>query len=157
MSLKLTKTFQQEAPILLAIQQEAFQEDLLKYEDHATSPANETIERLQLKIEQFEYFTIRYDNKIIGGIDIRIFENHHYRLNRIYIATAFQNKGLGSQIMKLIEKQFSNARSWSLDTPQLNTRNQYFYEKFGYIKVGEHRLSDKLTLFDFEKIMTHES
>lgn len=154
MTLILTKSTQQEAPTLLAIQKQAFQADLLTYEDITSSPVNETLERLHFKIQQFEHFTIWVDKEIIGGIDIRKLANSNYRLNRIFIADAFQNKGLGSQIMQLIEDKFPDARSWTLDTPHLNTRNHHFYEKLGYVKVGEHQISDKLTLFDYEKVMS---
>ena len=126
---------------------------LKKYEDAETSPVNEPIERLQWKINHYEHFTIWHEQQIIGGIDIRKLENEHYRLNRIFLANAYQNKGLGTKIMQLIENEFPNARSWSLDTPHLNMRNQHFYEKHGYEKVGEHIISDKLILFDYVKKM----
>ncbi|WP_408641630.1 GNAT family N-acetyltransferase [Solibacillus palustris] len=79
-------------------------------------------------------------------MDIRKLSNNHYRLNRIFIADAFQNKGLGSQIMQLIENEFPDAHSRSLDTPHLNTRNHHFYEKLGYVKIDEHKISDKVKL-----------
>ena len=153
MTLRLTKSYQQEAPALLAIQKQAFYEDLLTYEDVTSSPVNESLERLQYKLAHFEHFTIWFDEEMIGGIDIRKLPNNHYRLNRICIANAFQNKGLGSQIIRLIEEAFPDAISWSLDTPHLNTRNHHFYEKLGYVKIGEHQISDKLTLYDYEKVM----
>lgn len=154
MTLMLKKSNQQEAAILLAIQKQAFQADLLTYQDVTSSPVNEPIERLQYKLAHFKHFTIWFDEKIIGGIDIRKLPNNHYRLNRIFIADALQNKGLGSQIMQLIEDEFPDAHSWSLDTPHLNTRNHHFYEKLGYVKIGEHKISEKLTLIDYEKVLS---
>lgn len=153
MTLMLKKSTQSEAPILLEIQQQAFEADLRMYEDITSSPVNEPLDRLQYKIQHYEHFTIWHNTEIIGGIDIRKLPNNHYRLNRIFIADAYQNNGLGTQIMQLIENAFPDARSWTLDTPHLNTRNHHFYEKLGYAKIGEHKISDKLTLFDYEKIM----
>ena len=153
MELRIIQTEDHEAEILLAIQKEAFYEDLLKYEDVETSPVNEPIERLQWKINHYNHYTIWYGQQIIGGIDIRKLEDEHYRLNRFFLANDYQNKGLGTQTLNLIEKEFPNARTWSLDTPHLNVRNQHFYEKEGFKKVGEHCISDKLILVDYVKEM----
>ena len=153
MELTIAKTKAHEAPILLKIQQQAFAEDLKKYQDHETNPANEPIERLASKIELFLHYTIWYRHEIIGGIDVRDLKQNRYRLNRIFLANDYQNKGLGSRIMQLIENEFPSAIEWHLDTPHLNTRNHYFYEKLGYKKLGEHQVSEKLILFDYVKKM----
>ncbi|WP_269083163.1 GNAT family N-acetyltransferase [Ornithinibacillus californiensis] len=70
----------------------------------------------------------------------------------MFLAKKQQNKGLGSQIMQLIEREFPKATEWSLDTPHLNTRNHHFYEKLGYEKVGEHRITEQLVLIDYVKL-----
>lgn len=36
-------------------------------------------------------------------------------------------------------------------TPYLNKRNHHFYEKLGYIKIGEVQVTEKLQLFKYEK------
>lgn len=115
------------------------------------NPYHESLERLESKINQFKYFTIYCDDKIIGGADIRRRSENHYRLNRIYIDPSFQNKGLGYQAILLIEKNYKDAKIWDLDTPQYSYGNQHLYEKLGYKKVSEHVVSDKLTLFDYLK------
>ncbi|MFJ6210224.1 hypothetical protein [Lysinibacillus sp. NPDC092081] len=46
MNIVIKRTSEIEAPILLEIQKEAFEDDFRKYEDHDTSPVNEPIERL---------------------------------------------------------------------------------------------------------------
>ena len=53
--------------------------------------------------------------------------------------------------MQLIESEFPEAMEWSLDTPHLNGKNHHFYEKLGYIKVGEHDITEKLRLIDYVK------
>ncbi|MCY9549444.1 GNAT family N-acetyltransferase [Lysinibacillus xylanilyticus] len=153
MSIVIKRTNETEAPILLEIQKEAFEDDLRKYEDHDTSPVNEPIERLLRKIELFIHYTIWHNNVIIGGIDVRDLKDNKYRLNRLFISKKYQNKGLGSQIMKLVEKEFPSAVEWVLDTPHLNIRNHHFYEKLGYKKIGQHQINEKLVLFDYTKIV----
>lgn len=151
MKLEIKRTKEIEAQRLLEIQKEAFAEDLKRYQDYDTNPVNEPIERLLKKIEIFLYYTIWIDDEIIGGIDIRDLKDERYRLNRIYLSNKYQNKGFGTRIMDLIEKEFPLATEWSLDTPHLNIRNQHFYEKLGYEKVGEHQINNKLILIDYVK------
>ncbi|GGA86423.1 N-acetyltransferase [Ornithinibacillus halotolerans] len=149
--LEIRRSLETDLKKLLKIQKEAFAKDLLTYQDYQTSPVNEPLERLLAKINQFLHYTILLEQEIIGGIDIRNLGDGRYRLNRIFLAGAHQNKGFGTHIMQLIENEFPNAKTWNLDTPHLNIRNQHFYEKLGYKKVGEHHVSDKLTLFDYIK------
>lgn len=151
MELTIKRTKEKEAQRLLEIQKEAFVEDLKRYQDHDTNPVNEPIERLLRKIENFLHYTIWSDDEIIGGIDIRDLKDDRYCLNRIFLSNKYQNKGFGTRIMNLIEKEFPSAIEWSLDTPHLNKRNHHFYEKLGYEKVGEHQISDKLSLIDYVK------
>lgn len=86
MNIVIKRTNEIEAPILLEIQKEAFEDDLRMYEDHNTSPVNEPIERLLRKIELFIHYTIWHNNEIIGGIDVRNLKDNKYRLNRIFIS-----------------------------------------------------------------------
>jgi hypothetical protein len=53
--------------------------------------------------------------------------------------------------MQFVENEFPSAVEWCLDTPYLNTRNHYFYEKLGYQKVGKHKITEKLWLMDYVK------
>ncbi len=153
MNIKIIRTRLEEVEILLEIQKEAFQPDLELYQDFDSNPAVEPIDRLKLKVERYYYYTIFIDGKIVGGIDIRPLEENHYRLNRIFLHPNFQDKGYGSKIIKIIEDEFPFAKKWSLDTPFKNFRNHHFYEKLGYRKVGEHKVTEKLTLFDYEKVL----
>jgi ribosomal protein S18 acetylase RimI-like enzyme len=53
--------------------------------------------------------------------------------------------------MNFIEAEYPNVKKWTLCTPYKNLRNQHFYEKFGYEKVGEHKVTDNLSLIDYLK------
>ncbi|MET3658650.1 GNAT family N-acetyltransferase [Sporosarcina psychrophila] len=151
MDITIKRTKEVEAQRLLEIQTEAFAEDLKRYEDYDTNPVNESIERLLRKIEAFFHYTIWLGDEIIGGADVRDLKENKYRLNRIFLSNEYQNKGLGSKIMELIESEFPSAIEWGLDTPYLNTRNHHFYEKLGYKKVGQHQITEKLFLIDYVK------
>jgi RimJ/RimL family protein N-acetyltransferase len=148
---RIKRTKLDEVEKLLAIQKEVFAEDYALYEDHDSTPVNETAEKLIENIERFFHYTIWLGNDIIGAIDIRPLDENRLRLSKLFLGTEFQNKGLGSKINKLIESEFPLIKDWSLYTPYLNKRNHHFYEKLGYIKIGEVQITEKLQLFKYEK------
>ncbi|MEH6908438.1 GNAT family N-acetyltransferase [Neobacillus drentensis] len=153
MEVSIKKTKLDEIEDLLAIQKDVFAEDYALYEDHDSTPVNETTEKLIENIERFFHFTIWLDNDIIGAIDIRPLADKRLRLSKLFLRNEYQNKGLGSKIFQLMESEFPLIKDWSLYTPYLNKRNHHFYEKLGYKKIGEVQVTEKLQLFKYEKIL----
>jgi ribosomal protein S18 acetylase RimI-like enzyme len=151
MELIIRRTFIEEAEELLAIQKEAFSEDLKKYKDFDTSPATEPIKKLLYKINKNFHYTILMKDKIIGGAELRLDSESECYINRIFLLPEFQNKGFGTEIMKYFEREFSSVKKWTLCTPHLNFRNHRFYEKLGYKKVGEHIVMKGLNLIMYER------
>jgi ribosomal protein S18 acetylase RimI-like enzyme len=147
----LVKATIKDIPTLKQIQSAAFAEDLKLYKDVEKSPANNSEERIELMINRFDYYLIKWNDQIIGGAIIRQKSEEHFDLLRIFINEENQNKGIGKQMMKEIENLYPTAKLWTLDTPHLNYRNQHFYESLGYVKVREVVVTEYLTLFDYEK------
>jgi len=153
LNLRIESSRVEDAESLSKIQSKVFQKDLELYKNVENCPANEKRESIERKILSHNcyYHTIYLDKKIIGGFDVRIKQDETYLLHRIYICDEEQNKGYGKQVMKMMEEKFCQAKIWILDTPHLNTRNQHFYESIGYEKIGESRINEYLTLFDYKK------
>ena len=135
----------------LAIQ--SFEEDKTMYGEY---PPLIDIENHTLRfIQQGDTYKILKAGRLIGGTVIFNDRKGHYTLGAIFIHPAYQNQGIGQQVMHLIEEQYSDAKSWFLDTPYLSVRNHHFYEKMGYTKTGEeipNKESD-FKLFLYEKLM----
>jgi GNAT superfamily N-acetyltransferase len=131
---------------------EAFTEDKNKY---GQFPPFIDIEKNALRyIDKGFIFKIIKEDRIIGGAVIFKEGTEDYSLGTIFICPPYQNQGIGKTVMSLIEAEFPNARRWRLDTPHLSFRNHHFYEKMGYIKVGEEfpNKNDKdFKLFLYEK------
>jgi len=53
--------------------------------------------------------------------------------------------------MMFIEQDNHEIKNWVLHTPHREFSNHIFYQKLGYIKVSESKISDKLTMFEFRK------
>lgn len=73
----------------------------------------------------------------------------HFHIEVLAIDPAHHNKGIGTQAMGFIERTFP-ATVWTLDTATFATRNQHFYERLGFVRVGETVFPD-ITLIQYEK------
>lgn len=148
--IEIKRTKHNEIETLLVIQKDAFKEDLKRYQDFESSPATESYERLERKVNLFHHYTIYIENQVAGGLDIRDL-GEHIRLNRIFLHSDYHNQGYGKEIMKIIEEMYPHIKKWSLDTPKDHIKNRYFYESLGYVFIGEHQINDRLTLVDYVK------
>lgn len=150
MSITFKKSTLEDIETLLLLQKAAFQEDLEKYEDFESNPACETYDKLAENIRKYQHFTILEKKTIIGAIDVRG-NDERMHIDKVFISTSNQSKGIGTAAIQFVESQFPNTKLWTLYTPHLSFRNHYFYEKFGYQKTKEVQLTQKLILFKYEK------
>lgn len=114
----------------------------------------DSLEQLKESFQRAIYYTILSEDIIIGAIVIKKRSAEEYRVGGIYIDPDYHNKGIGSQAIEFLEGEYKQVKKWTLDTPYKSYRNQHFYEKMGYVKVGEVRpFNDEFALFEYEKIM----
>lgn len=116
-------------------------------------PGYDSIKNILGGIERGTSYKILYQGKIVGGISVDYIDEGHYNLKGIYIDLEYHNKGIGTFAMRLLEENFPDAVKWSLETPYLSIRNHHFYEKMGFVKVGETEPeADGFYLFLYEKL-----
>lgn len=84
-----------------------------------------------------KYYKIIYENSIAGVILIYHTGKEHARIDRFYILPEYQDLGLGSRAIKLVQELFQDVKIWTLDTMQQSSRNHHFYEKNGYELAGQ--------------------
>ena len=131
------------------IQKLAFKEAFEKY---FFCPAFEaTVEEIISFLGKAVGYKIIYDEKIVGSIFICKIKLDHYELNTISINPQFQNSGIGGKVITLLENLHPNVLTWTLSTPDTDTRNCHFYEKLGYKLVGTENINEYLKLIKYKK------
>jgi GNAT superfamily N-acetyltransferase len=139
---------------LVKVQIRAFHDDARIYPgvEIGGPPGYDSVEHTRHKIEQTDFYKIEVNEEIIGGIVVFDQGGGHFHLDLLYLDPDYHNQGIGSQAMQFIELTYA-ASKWSLDTPLWAVRNHHFYEKFGYIKVGEvqEESAQGITLVVYEK------
>ncbi|KFN02300.1 GNAT family N-acetyltransferase [Bacillus clarus] len=111
------------------------QENIIDY--NIQPPGYSSIEMTAYMIEELEYFKVVMGEETVGGIIVTISGTSYGRIDRIFVDPAYQGKGIGSQVISLIEGEFQNVRTWDLETSSRQINNHYFYKKMGYETIFE--------------------
>jgi GNAT superfamily N-acetyltransferase len=153
LNIEFERAMPADAEALVKIQIIAFHNDARIYPgvEIGGPPGYDAVESILSKIEEDDCYKIVYDGQIVGGIVVYDEGEGHYHLDLIYLDPAYHGLGLGTQAMQFLEQQYPAAALWTLDTPAYALRNQHFYEKFGYVKVGEVEEPGGILLFSYEK------
>lgn len=112
----------------------SFAEEVQKYGE---GPAGHDMpEQHVMYMQSSHYYTILVDDAIVGGFCLIPVDSDHLELGIIYVDPERQNMRIGSQTMQFIEAAYPHIKKWTLDTGYEALRNQHFYEKCGFKKVG---------------------
>lgn len=140
-----------DAAAIVAVEIASFHSDTPAYGVPLDGPPGyNSVDVMKEKIAEAEAYKILVDGQIVGGIVLYLQEGEHH-LDLLFIDPAYMNLGIGTEAMDFLEATYPDATRWTLDTPEYAVRNQHFYEKFGFQKVGRHVLDDGLVLLAYEK------
>lgn len=157
MNISLHKANLEDAEIIHNMKVKSFMSLLEKYKDFETSPANETIEKVIMQINQAftDYYIIKTDEINIGAIRIAKLNNKQNRVSPIFILPEYQGKGIAQEVFQLVERIYFDTNVWELNTILQERGNCYLYEKLGYRHTGKIEfVNSNMTLVFYEKDMT---
>jgi ribosomal protein S18 acetylase RimI-like enzyme len=143
-----------DADDLVKVQIAAFHDDARLYPgvEIGGPPGYDSVEETLATIARGEGYKVSLNGEIIGGMTVIDQGAGHFHLGVLAIDPAHHNQGFGTQAMAFIERTFP-ATVWTLDTPEYATRNQHFYERLGYVRVGQTEFPD-ITLIHYEHRLT---
>lgn len=122
----------QDALVLTSISKRAFESDVTVGSPQAGGPPGYQSRKFHQKMAaQKHLYTFSRDRLIVGGA-ILFKDESHLHIGRIFIDPEHFRKGLGIQLMEMIEAFFPDVTTFSLDTPLWNIRTNNFYQKLGY-------------------------
>ncbi|MDP4091360.1 MAG: bifunctional NUDIX hydrolase family protein/GNAT family N-acetyltransferase [Bacillota bacterium] len=141
-----------EAEVLLELQKEVFKPIYEKYQDHDTSPVNQTRDKFLRKFELGDYYKVLYKDNLAGSVFVYEKAPGVMRLHIINILEEYQNRGIAQEVIWRLELLYPQAESWLLETILTEQRNCHVYEKMGYKRNGELKaINDRLTLVGYVK------
>lgn len=130
----------------------AFKNGFEKYGHYP--PGIESLDWHLSEIKKEYYYQIKYENKLAGGICLVPTDKDHMEIKYFFIGSKFQNIKIGSKVIKLIENKYDSIKNRYLVTPYKEYRNHHFYEKLGYIKIGEIKENpdNDFKLYEYQKL-----
>ncbi len=155
MEITLVRATIDDAKQLHAMQIESFKQLFDYYQDFDTSPANENIEKIEIRLKQdFTYFYfICIGLQKVGAI--RIVDkkdlSNNKRISPIFILPDYRDRGIAQKAILLCE-QIHGKTGWELDTIMQEEKNRYLYEKMGYRRTGTIiKINEKMSLIQYKK------
>jgi GNAT superfamily N-acetyltransferase len=77
------------------------------------------------------------DNRIIASITVYLNENGSNYLANMFVDPEFHRQGIGSVLIRFIDRVHPETKQWFLDTPKFALSNHHFYEGNGFVKIKE--------------------
>ena len=155
MKIELLRAGVNDAKELHAMQVESFRELFEKYQDYDTSPAKESVEKIEARLKQdfTYYYFICSGLQKIGAIRVvdKKENGKNKRISPIFVLPEFQGQGIAQEAIRLCE-EIHGKEGWELDTILQEPKNCHLYEKMGYRQTGKTEvINERLTLVFYEK------
>jgi len=154
----LQKAKYEDCHLIHRIQVRSFIELLQKYNDFDSSPAAESLDKIQQRFLQpyTDYYLIVSDEQVIGMLRVCDF-GLNCRLSPICILPEYRGKGCARQAIGVMETLYPEAIVWHLDTIMQEEHLCRLYESIGYRKTGKtESLKEGMDLVAYEKDITQQ-
>jgi ribosomal protein S18 acetylase RimI-like enzyme len=138
---------------ILDLQKISFQEAAVRYNNPDIQPMKQTLAELEKEFEEQFILKAEDNSKIIGSVRAFSKDNVCY-IGKLIVHPDYRNKGIGTKLMKEIEKRFNSVHRYELFTGQKDAKNICFYIRLGYTIFEEKKIKDDLVLVLFEKVNT---
>lgn len=135
---------------IIELQRMCYQENAERYKNYKIPPLTETEDELKEVLKENTVLIAIDNNRIVGSIRAKPIHNTCY-IGRVIVHPDFQNKGIGSKLMKEIEDSYSNTERFELFTGYRDEKNLYFYKKNGYKEFKQEIINDTLVYIYLEK------
>ena len=139
-----------DAEEILALQKLAYKSEAEIYNDFNIPPMVQTLESVEKDFENQVFIKALMDGRIIGSVRAHSREGTCY-IGRLIVHPDFQNRGIGTKLMKEIEKIFGTCQRFELFTGARSERNLYLYQKLGYKIFRTANITDQTTIVHLGK------
>jgi N-acetylglutamate synthase-like GNAT family acetyltransferase len=136
---------------ILSLQKIAYRQEAEIYDDYDIPPLKQSLDELKNEFDNKIILVAEINNEIIGSV--RAEENNKTCfIGRLIVLPAYQNKGIGTRLMKEIENMCGDIERYELFTGEKSEKNIYLYKKLGYRIFKTEKLSDNVNIIFMEKL-----
>ncbi len=136
---------------ILQLQKKAFYGQALIYNDFSLPPLLQTIADLKTEFKQKNIYKMEQDGRIVASVRCFIKDDTLY-IEKLIVDPDFQNKGIGTKLMILIENKYSKSVArYTLFTGHRSEKNLHLYRNLDYREIRQEKIRDDLILIYMEK------
>ena len=139
-----------EASDILALQQLAYQSEARLYNDWSLPALTQSLESLVSEYQRAVILSARSDVRIVGSVRAAL-TGDTCEIGRLVVHPDFQGRGIGTTLLKEVERRFIGCRRYELFTGSKSAANIRLYQRNGYEISGTRTISDSASLTYLEK------
>jgi GNAT superfamily N-acetyltransferase len=139
-----------DAPDILRLQKLAYRSEAHLYAGWQLPPLEQTLEELRAEFADSVVLKALADGVIIGSVRARR-AGDRWQIGRLVVHPDFQGQGLGTRLLRAIERESGDSHKIELFTGHRSAGNIRLYERLGYVRSREQVLSPAVTLVFMEK------
>jgi DNA/RNA-binding domain of Phe-tRNA-synthetase-like protein/ribosomal protein S18 acetylase RimI-like enzyme len=140
----------QDAAEILTLQKLAYQSEAAIYGDYTIPPLTQSLDSMVTQFQHDMVLKAVLDGKIVGSVRGYLQDGTCY-IGRLIVHPDFQNRGLGTRLMREIEARFGQAERCELFTGENSLKDLHIYHKLGYQPVRREQLTERVRLVYLEK------
>ena len=149
--MKLQRAFVGDAESILKLQKRAYCSEAEIYSDYNIPPLMQTLDEIKQEFMHHVFLkAVEKNEHIIGSVRACIEKETTY-IGRLMVKPEYQNRGIGTMLMRSIEQYFVSAKRYELFTGNMSSRNLHLYRKLGYQEFKRIPLSSSLTMVYMER------
>lgn len=147
----ICKATAEDANDILELQKRTYLSEAKINDDYMLPPLTQTIESIINDFSRCTFLKAVEEGRIIGSVKAYEEKGTCY-IGRLIVDDEYQNHGIGTSLLKSIEKEFSYINRYELFTGKRSEKNLYLYHKNGYRIFREEELNEKTTIVFMEKL-----
>ncbi len=134
---------------ILELQYLAFQSEAILNNDFSIAPLHQTLEEVQEEFRSGTILKAAQDGTIIGSVR-GLVSGNRLLIGKLIVHPDHQGKGIGTKLLQAIESAYPTL-GYELFTSNRSEKNLKLYERQGYKRFMEKKLSPALTFIYLEK------
>ena len=139
-----------DAEEILELQKAAFLGQAQIYNNFCLPPLVQTIESIKQEFASKTFLKAMSNNQIIASVKFQQ-SGDIVNIDRLIVHPTFQNKGVGTYLMRTLEDKFPSGATFHLFTGEKSVRNVHLYTKLGYQVVKKETTDQGIVLVHMEK------
>ncbi|HEU5137269.1 MAG TPA: GNAT family N-acetyltransferase [Steroidobacteraceae bacterium] len=148
---RIMRASPEDAGAILELQKLAYESEARLYDDWTLPPLTQTLSGLRDEFATSMVLKAMEGDRIVGSVRARVTDGR-CEIGRLVVRPELQGRGVGTMLMRHIEAGFPQVRAFELFTGSRSEANIRLYERLGYCRTREKKVSPAVTLVFLEKL-----